>query len=311
MIKKSIGIHHITAIVGDPQENVDFYTGVLGLRLIKKTVNFDDPETYHLYFGDDIGRPGTVMTFFNWIDGKAGKIGEGQVGTTVFSIPEGSFQFWENRLEKFNINYSIIEKFNKRHISFYDPHRLHLELVEDEAPDKNKWSFGKITPQVALKGIYGVTLYSSNPMSTINLLEEIMGFTRIGEEKDVIRFKASGSIGSIVDVNIAPYGEGEIGIGTVHHIALQAENEEDQIEWKEYLAEFGYSATPVRERNYFRSIYFRDKGNILFEIATNGPGFLIDEEYEALGEKLMLPQWYEGKRFNLERTLPTIKLRKE
>ncbi|SCY88366.1 ring-cleaving dioxygenase [Alkaliphilus peptidifermentans] len=309
MLKKSKGIHHITAIVGDPQENVDFYAGILGLRLIKKTVNFDDPETYHLYFGDDIGRPGTAMTFFNWLDGHQGKIGDGQVGITAFIVPKGSFSFWKERLEKFNIKYSLEDKFGQSHISFHDPHGLHLELVESEAGNNVRWSFGGVTPEVAIKGFFGVTLYSSDTERTIYLLENIMGLTKIEKDKETIRFSTSGEIGNIIDVCITSQGTGDIGIGTVHHIAIQVEDDQEQLEWKKHIAEFGYDVTPVRERNYFRSIYFREKGNILFEIATNGPGFMIDEAYDEMGEKLMLPQWYESKRSNLEKTLPPIKVR--
>ncbi|MFD1203714.1 ring-cleaving dioxygenase [Sporosarcina contaminans] len=308
-MKKTSGIHHITAIVGHPQENVDFYAGVLGLRLVKQTVNFDDPGTYHLYFGDEGGKPGTIITFFPWADAYKGKIGDGQVGVTSYVVPTGAIGFWTQRLEAFNISYNKTERFGEQYLTFDDPHGLHLEIVEREEGALNTWTFGGVTPDVAIKGFGGATLYSSQPSKTAKLLEEIMGFERIGEEGDLIRFRSSAAIGNIIDLKTEPQGRGQMGVGTVHHIAWRAKDDEDQLEWQQYVAEKGYHVTPVQDRNYFNAIYFREFGEILFEIATDPPGFAIDEPLEKMGEQLMLPTQYEQYREQLEQRLIPIEVR--
>lgn len=311
MSKKTAGIHHITAIVGNPQENIDFYGGILGLRLIKQTVNFDDPGTYHLYFGNDEGKPGTIMTFFPWPDSEAykGRIGDGQVGVTSFAIPEGALNFWKERLEKHKVPYMEQERFGEQYVTFDDPHGLHLEMVERKSGENSQWSFGGIMPEVAIKGFGGATLLSSNPESTIELLEKVMGLKRIAEEGDMLRLQATAEIGNIIDIKQTPSGMGRMGVGTIHHIAWRAKDTKDQLEWKEYMEEQRYGVTPVQDRQYFHAIYFKERGKILFEIATDPPGFARDEPMEKMGEKLMLPEWYEPQREKIEKMLQPIELR--
>lgn len=309
MSKKTMGIHHITAIVGHPQENVDFYAGILGLRLVKKTVNFDDPGTYHLYFGNDGGKPGTIITFFPWPGAYQGKIGDGQVGVTSYVVPKGALEFWENRLEKFNIPFTKMERFGENYLEFDDPHGLHLEIVEREEGEVNTWTFGEVTPEVAIKGFGGATLLSAQPDSTADLLEKIMGLEKVGKEGDFIRFRSTAEIGNIIDLKLTPIGRGNMGVGTVHHIAWRAHDDQDQLDWKAYVEGYGYGVTPVQDRNYFNAIYFREHGEILFEIATDPPGFAQDESQETMGSELKLPQQYEPHRDKIEKVVLPFEVR--
>jgi glyoxalase family protein len=309
MSKQTMGIHHITAIVGHPQENVDFYAGVLGLRLVKQTVNFDDPGTYHLYFGNEGGKPGTIITFFPWAGARQGIIGDGQVGVTSYVVPKGAMDFWKKRLEKFNVPFTIMERFGEQYLEFDDPHGLHLEIVEREQGEINDWNFGEITPKVAIKGFGGATLLSTQPGKTAELLEKVMGLEPVGTEGDFIRFRSSAEIGNIIDIKLTPIGRGQMGVGTVHHIAWRAVDDEDQLDWQKYVAANGYGVTPVKDRNYFNAIYFREHGEILFEIATDPPGFANDETEASMGKKLMLPSQYEPHREQIERGLLPFKVR--
>jgi len=303
MSKKTLGIHHITAIVGHPQENVDFYAGVLGLRLVKQTVNFDDPGTYHLYFGNEGGKPGTIITFFPWAGARQGVIGDGQVGVTSYVVPKGSMDFWKKRLEKFNVPFTVMERFGEQYLEFDDPHGLHLEIVEREAGEINTWTFGDVTPEVAVKGFGGATLLSTQPEKTAELLEKVMGLELVGKEGDFTRYRSKADIGNIIDLKTTPIGRGQMGVGTVHHIAWRAIDDKDQLDWQKYVAANGYSVTPVQDRNYFNAIYFREHGEILFEIATDPPGFAHDESEKTMGEQLMLPPQYESHRVQIERSL--------
>lgn len=305
-----MGIHHITAIVGHPQQNVDFYAGVLGLRLVKRTVNFDDPNTYHLYFGDEGGKPGTIITFFPWANARQGVIGDGQVGVTSYVIPQGAMQFWEERLQKHEVAFTKQQRFNEQYLQFSDPHGLLLELVERDEGEANTWEYDGITSEVAIKGFGGATLLSAHPAATAQLLEQVMGLSRVAEEGEYIRFRATADIGNMIDLKVTSSGKGEMGVGTVHHIAWRAIDDADQLEWQQYVAEHGYHVTAVQDRNYFNAIYFREAGQILFEIATDPPGFALDEPKETMGDKLMLPQQYEPYRERLERNLIPIEVRK-
>ncbi|TKC14897.1 ring-cleaving dioxygenase [Robertmurraya kyonggiensis] len=309
MSKQTTGIHHITAIVGHPQENVDFYAGVLGLRLVKQTVNFDDPGTYHFYFGNDGGKPGTIITFFPWANAYQGKIGDGQVGITSYAVPVGALEFWEKRLEKFEVPFTKVERFGEQYIQFDDPHGLHLEMVEREEGELNTWTFGGVTPEVAIKGFGGATLLSAQPEKTAELLENILGLERVGQEGDMIRFRSSAEIGNVVDLKATSVGRGRMGVGTVHHIAWRANDDADQLDWKKYVESFGYGVTPVQDRNYFNAIYFREHGEILFEIATDPPGFAHDESYETMGQYFMLPEQYEPHREQIEQTVIPFEVR--
>ena len=232
MTKKTMGIHHITAIVGHPQDNVDFYTGVLGLRLVKKTVNFEDNERYHLYFGNEGGKPGTIITFFAWPNAESGKIGDGQVGVTSYVVPIGALQFWEKRLENLSISYTKTERFGEQYIQFEDPDGLLLEIVEREDGENSEWEFANVSKDVAIKGFGGATLFSSQPAKTAKVLEDVMGLKKIGEDEEYIRFKSTSDLGNIIDLKMSSMGQGKRGPGMVHHIAWRAEDDADQLEWK-------------------------------------------------------------------------------
>ncbi|KKE80264.1 ring-cleaving dioxygenase [Bacilli bacterium] len=302
-VKQTAGIHHITAIVGHPQENVDFYAGVLGLRLVKKTINFDDPGTYHLYFGNDEGKPGSIISFFPWAGAYQGKIGGGQVGVTTYVIPVGSMKFWEKRFSKFNMEFKKTERFGETYLEFADVHGLQLELVEREEGELNNWTTGDVTPEIAIKGFGGAVLLSIHPEKTNDTLEKVMGLKEVGKEDDLVRFQSYGEIGNIIDVKQTPIGRGRMGVGTVHHIAWRAKDDVDHLDWQEYLANKGYGVTDIKDRNYFNAIYFREPGEILFEIATDPPGFAHDESYETMGQELKLPSQYEQYRDQLNRRL--------
>lgn len=309
MKKQTAGIHHITAIVGHPQENVDFYASVLGLRLVKKTVNFDDPGTYHFYFGTDDGRPGSIITFFPWIGAYRGQIGDGQVGITTYAVPVGALDFWKERLTKFDIEYKVTERFGETYLQFEDPHGLQLEIVEREEGELNSWTFGGVTKEVAIKGFGGTVLYSTNPKETANTLVDIMGLEEIGTEGDYTRYKSSADIGNIIDLKMTTGVLGTMGVGTVHHIAWRAKDDKDHAEWQEYVRSKGMYVTDIKDRNYFDAIYFRELGHILFEIATDPPGFAHDESYETMGSELKLPPQYEQYRDRLENSLIPVEVR--
>lgn len=306
MGEKTQGIHHITAIVGEAQENTDFYAGILGLRLVKKTVNFDDPGTYHLYFGNEHGAPGTIMTFFPWGKAYQGKVGDGQVGVTAFAVPEGALGFWRSRLEGRGVGVDEVQRFGERYLRFQDPHGLQLELVERTEGETNGWSGDGITEGTAIKGFAGAVLLTANPHKTSELLEEVIGFKRVEEHGDYVRFVSAGAVGNVLDIKKSRVGTGQMGVGTVHHIAFRSDDEVDQLEWKNRVEAYGLGVTPVQDRNYFRSIYFREYGDLLFEIATDPPGFTVDEEPAALGEELKLPKQYEQYRKRLLAELPPV-----
>ncbi|WXB89961.1 ring-cleaving dioxygenase [Metabacillus sp. FJAT-53654] len=308
-MQKTPGIHHITAMVNDAQRNIDFYAGVLGLRLVKKTINFDRPEVYHLYFGNKTGEPGTVITFFPWANQLKGRIGTGQVGVISFIIPVGSIHFWEQRLQKFSIEFSDSERFGERYLQFTDPDGLQLELIERTEGPKNNRNFGGIQAENAIKGFGGAVLISAQPNKTAEVLENILGLECIGDEEGFLRFRSEGNLGNIIDIKLSPSVRGLMGAGTVHHIAWRAKDEEDLLKWRSLLQDKEYYPTEIRDRNYFKAVYFHEGGGILFEIATDPPGFSVDEPVTEIGNKLMLPSWLESKREELEETLPSVEVR--
>ncbi|KAA8755330.1 MULTISPECIES: ring-cleaving dioxygenase [Paenibacillus] len=309
MTIQTAGIHHITAFAGDPQANVDFYAGVLGLRLVKKTINFDAPDVYHLYFGDEHGSPGTIITFFPSAGSPRGKIGGGQVGITSYVIPPGSIGFWQNRLEQYNIEVTKTSRFNENLLQFEDGEGLRLELVEREEGATSTWAHEGIPTDKAIKGFGGAVLFSVNPQRTMDALEKILGFVRVSENEEYARFRSSGDIGNVVDVPVTRMALGMGGAGTVHHIAWRAKDDEEHAQWSEAVRDYGYQPTPVRDRQYFNAIYFREAGGILFEIATDPPGFAKDEPADSLGQKLMLPEWFEKYRPQIEDNLQPIEVR--
>jgi glyoxalase family protein len=307
---ETAGIHHVTAISGGPQRNVDFYAGTLGLRLVKKTVNFDDPETYHLYYGDGAGSPGTIMTFFPWAHAPGGRIGAGQLVVTSFSIPTSSLGYWTERLVEKGVRFERPrDRFGDTVLSFEDPDRLRLELVaaEDGRPG---WSVGPVQAEHSLRGFHHVALAVEAPERTAGLLTDSLGFRRVDEAEGRFRLASGkGGPGDLVDVvNAAGFPHGSMGVGTVHHVAFRVPDGETQLALRAEISALGYSVTPVLDRNYFRSIYFREPGGVLFEIATDPPGFAVDEDPENLGEDLKLPPWLEASRDRLEEVLPPLRV---
>lgn len=309
MRQRTSGIHHVTAFVRDAQATVDFYSGVLGLRLVKKTINFDAPEVYHLYFGNEAGSPGTVMTFFPWPTSRKGRIGAGQVGITSYVVPEGSLAFWKARFEKFGIPTVSASRFGEELVQLEDPDGLRIELVAREAGPASQWAFGGVPAGKAIKGFGGAVLFSAAPARTGAVLEQVMGLTKLGEEAGYARYQAAGDLGNVIDLNVEPMAGGAGGAGTVHHIAWRAADDEDHARWRKIVEEHGFQPTPFVDRQYFNAIYFREEGGILFEIATDPPGFARDEPAETMGEKLMLPEWYEPHRAAIEQGLPPIEVR--
>ena len=303
------GIHHITAIAGDPQRNVDFYTHVLGLRFAKRTVNFDDPSTYHLYYGDRTGRPGTTITFFAWPGARRGTPGTGQVNTTSFAIPSTTVEFWKSR---FNDHHVFCEELSPRFgaaaLRVSDPDGLILELIESAELDDVELKFASEVPkEFAIHGFHAPTLEVRELQPTEELLA-VLGFEPVDEEKLRRRFAVNPKLSS-AQVDLVANSEGHFGVnsaGTVHHIAFRCANDDEQSRWRAQLLERGLHVTPVIDRFYFHSIYFREPGGILFEIATDGPGFTADEPAEHLGESLRLPPQYEHHRAEIERVLPPI-----
>jgi glyoxalase family protein len=306
-----LGLHHVTAIATDPQRNVDFYTEVLGLRLVKRTVNFDDPETYHLYFGDDVGTPGTIITFFPWPGAPRGTLGAGETAATAFRALAGSLGYWQKRLHSASIPAEAAgERFGSPVLRFNDPDGTRLEIIgtdDDAAITPSR--VADVPAPHALRGFHGVTLNERALDATAELLK-LMGFQQSGQEGTRLRFVSGhAAAGRIVDVVIdSRLDYGRLGAGSVHHIAFRVPDDPSQLEWREVLASHDLHVTPVRDRMYFHSIYFRESGGVLFELATDPPGFAYDEPAESLGETLRLPPWLETRRPVLERTLPSIEL---
>lgn len=307
------GIHHLTALASDPQANVDFYTEVLGLRLVKRTVNFDDPGTYHLYFGDELGRPGTILTFFPWPGAVRGRRGAGQATVTSFRVPAASLGYWRERLKRLGVEAEGSgRRFDREALTFLDPDGLKLELVAsgDAAPFE-PWRDAAVAPEHAVRGFHGVTLAASAFELSTRFLADVMGFELVAEAGQRRLFCAgSGADRAAVElVHVPAEPRGRISAGTVHHVAWRAPSDEEQHDWRVYLANRGVHVTPLADRNYFRSIYFREPGGVLFEIATDLPGFTIDESPEELGRELKLPPWLEPQRARIEATLPPLRER--
>jgi glyoxalase family protein len=304
------GIHHITAITGSAAGNHAFYTGVLGLRLVKKTVNFDDPGTYHLYFGDATGTPGTILTFFPWEGISRGHPGAGQVSAVAFHIAEESVKFWIDRLEAHGRRVSTIQRFGQTVVRFSDPDGMPLEMTAgSRRPDIRIWESDAVPAEHALRGFHSATAVAQAARDTEALLVGVLGMHKIGTENRRSRYAMSGPSSAglyydIVEDPAAPIGTS--GAGTVHHIALRAADDAAQLQWRRRIAARGLAVTDVKDRNYFRSIYFREPGGVLFEIATDPPGFTVDETVEALGSSLMLPPWLESRRPEIENRLPLL-----
>lgn len=309
-MKPLAGIHHVTAIAGNPQPNHEFYTKVLGLRLVKKTVNFDDPGTYHLYYGNGSGAPGTIITFFPWPGIQQGRRGTAQATEIQLRVPQGSLPYWVDRLDQHNVIYNKpAQRLDGKYLVALDPDGLKLELVEaPTGPNYGPYEDGGIPADAAIQGIFGVTLSLERSEGSARVLTEGFGYQKIAEEGNRIRFSANGDPnGDIVDLVSVP-GEhhGWVAGGTVHHVAFRAKDDDDQDEIRARLIELGMSPTERLDRNYFHSIYFREPGHVLFEVATDPPGFAADEDADRLGSHLKLPAWLEPRREELEHILPRL-----
>lgn len=311
LMERIQGIHHITAVAGDPQRNVNFYHEVLGQRLIKRTVNFDDPGTYHLYYADKIGTPGTNITFFPWKHMKRGRRGNGEVVAVGYAIPTNSVGFWRDRLTKYQMNVSEEKVFDQPVLKFEDPDGMWLELYPTDDPSTIEfWEKGPVSEEHALRGFYNATMWVNQTARSETLLTKIMGYEQAEQSGNRTRFKgASNDIGLYLDFVERP-GEptGDFGAGSVHHIAFRTVDDAEQLEYQAELAKAGFGVTPVRDRQYFHSIYFREPNGVLYEVATDAPGFLYDEAVEELGTNLKLPSWYENQRPMIEARLPKLTL---
>ncbi|GAB3892639.1 ring-cleaving dioxygenase [Spirosoma agri] len=306
------GLHHVTTLAGDTQGNVDYYTDILGLRLVKKTVNFDAPDVYHLYYGNETGSPGTILTFFPYGKLPRGRKGVGQLTYTAFSAPVASLQFWMDRLHERTITYAgPYKRFDETYLRFEDFDGMGIELVFTNDDQRPGWDNGRIPAEFSLRGFHTVTLNELNPDRTIRLLTDSMQHTLVSEEEGRFRFKAGiGGSGNYVDVLHSPKDVHSLqGAGSVHHVAFSTDSDETQLVIQEQLMRAGYHVTPVQDRNYFNSIYFREPGGILFEVATNPPGFAVDEPVAELGTSLKLPAQYEARRAKLEAALPAISIK--
>ena len=305
------GLHHVTVTVGDAQQDLDFYVGTLGLRLVKKTVNFDNHHVYHFYYGDRHGAPGTLMTTFScegW-DVRPGVQGAGQITVTAFSVPEGSLGFWEARLEHLGVtNHQSGRRFDEQWITFGDPSGLVIELVETGRNDRTPWLAEGISQDVTIRGLHGITMAIREPTSTIDLLTEVLGWSVVTEAEGRTRLRIDGDMpGRIIDVLHAPDAPQAInGLGTVHHVAMAVDGGEAQLAAREELLRLGLKVIEVLDRQYFRSIYFREPGGVLYEIATLRPGFLVDEELQVLGAELKLLPSEEPHREEIEEHLPGV-----
>ncbi len=321
------GIHHVTAITSDAQRNIDFYTNNLGLRFVKLTVNQDDPTSYHLYYGDELGRPGTILTFFHWPDAPRGHRGTSEVVATSFLIPENSINYWIDRFKSKQIEFrGPYKRFDDEQvITLYDPDGLELELVAHQSAEDrsvNVWKEGLIPAEQAIRGFHSVTLSEEGYERTASVLTDELGFMPTRQDGSRFRYEIhNGDAASpgeesrganIVDVLCLPYTQqAVIGIGSVHHVAWRTPTDEQQMLLRRNIVRAGLNATPVIDRFYFHSVYFREPGGVLFEIATNPPGFMIDEKLEELGTHLVLPPWLESMRKDLEKVLPRVQLPKK
>jgi glyoxalase family protein len=301
------GIHHVTAIAGPARRNLDFYTRTLGLRLVKKTVNFDDPGTYHFYYGDETGQPGTILTFFPWEHVAAGRLGIGETQETVFRVPGGSVGYWAHRFVDKSVAHEAVEKrFGETVLSFKDPDGMRLALVGVQGIENEPaWSGGEVPAEHAIRGFHSVR----DAAPTGAILIDVFGFSETGRDGSTVRFKADETeIGAIVDIHVAgDFLRGRQGGGSVHHIAFRAADDEAEFAMRRRLAEnHDIRTTDQKDRNYFRSLYFREPGGVLFEIATDIPGFAVDEPVASLGQSLKLPPQYEARRKDIEAVLPAL-----
>ena len=308
-MNKILGLHHITAIASDAQRNYDFYTQTLGFRLVKKTVNFDDPTTYHFYFGNEVGTPGTVLTFFPWTGMSKGRDGAGMATVIGYAVPKGSLAFWKARFEKLNILYTTGEQFGEQYIAFQDPDGLRLKLIDTKQKDEREvWETDEIKADVAIKGFHTVTLTLNNIKATAAILTEIFGYKQVENDSNLYRYQTNAvenaAIIDLLEMPLAPRGIN--AGGTNHHIAFRVKDEETLMAFREKIVAKGHGITEKINRDYFFSLYFREPGGVLFEIATDNPGFATDETVKNLGSSLKLPNQHEPMRDKIEKALPKL-----
>ena len=305
-----LGLHHITAIAGNAQQNFNFYTNVLGIRLVKKTVNFDDPGTYHLYYGDESGSAGTILTFFPWEGIGQGAEGVGMATEIAYAVPQGSLEFWTNRFKANNVPFTIAEeRFGESLITFKDPDGLSLSLiVPKSADDRKPWETDTINVDYATRGFHSTTLSLQKIDDTAKVLTDIFGYRLLGQEGNRYRFITDTvATAAIVDLLELPDGKrGRNAAGTNHHVAFRVKDEDIQMEMREKILSKNLQITPQIDRDYFFSLYFRAPGGVLFEIATENPGFTVDEPLSELGTHLMLPHQHAHLRADLEKILPKL-----
>lgn len=307
------GLHHITAIAGPAQENLDFYAGILGMRLVKKSVNQDDPGTYHLFYADAEGHPGADLTFFPWAELAPPRLGHGLAVEVALEVPAGSLRYWGSRLEKYGVRLGTVEtRFGDTVLPLVDPHGLKLALVESPAARRRlftPWDGGPIPAERQVRGLYGAQLWEREAAQTTSFLTNVLGFERLASENGWTRYGFEDAAG-VVDIRETPAEQrGAWGVGSVHHVAWRVDDEQQQLHVREQVEAEGARPTPVIDRFWFKSVYFREPGGVLFEIATDGPGFAVDEEQAHLGETLVLPPWLEPDRERIEQVLPTLTLR--
>lgn len=299
----SLGLHHITAIAGDPQENLDFYAGVLGLRLVKRSVNQDDPTTYHLFYADREGTPGTDLTFFPWPQLPPSRPGVGQAVEVALAVPEGSLGYWEERLGRFSRGRA--QRYGRPALLLQDPHGLPLALVEAPGPGQ-PWEGSPVPPACQVRGLLGARLLVRSLPPSLAVLEGVLGYRRAAEEGERVLLAHEGSF---LEVEALPQGRwGAFGVGGVHHLAFRVREEAHGLALRQKALALGLRPTPPIDRFWFRSIYFREPGGILLELATDGPGFAVDEPLEGLGQRLVLPPWLEAERRSIEAALPPLHL---
>jgi glyoxalase family protein len=305
-----LGLHHITAIAGDAKRNYDFYTKVLGQRLVKKTVNFDDPGTYHFYYGNEVGSPGTILTFFPWEGIGAGRNGSGMATDIGYAVPLQSLGFWEDRFKTLNITHTpITENFSDQQIAFTDPDGLRINLIASAGKDERKpWVSGDISAEVATTGFHSVVLTLNSITATAKILTDIFGYTLLEQQGNRYRFiTAAIENAAIVDLVEEPgMPRGYNAAGTNHHVAFRVRDEKILMEFREKILSAGHQITPKIDRDYFFSLYFREPGGVLFELATDNPGFATDETVAELGSSLKLPARYESSRAEIETLLPKL-----
>ena len=307
------GLHHVTAIASDPQRTLDFYVGLLGLRFVKRTVNFDDPTSYHFYFGDARGTPGTILTFFAWPGARRGIRGTGQIEAPAFAIPPDSVSYWLDRFKEHHVPAEkTLARFGEEVLRFADPDGLAIELIASiSSAGFEPWADSTVPVEHSLRGFHGVSIALEGYEQTATLLTETFGYRLVERLNNRFRLAAPSEAGAgrIVDLLCRPDGSpGRVAAGSVHHIAFRARDDAEQLVWRERLVDLGYNVTPVIDRTYFHSIYFREPGGVLFEIATDPPGFTLDESLEELGDQLRLPPWLEPTRSQVEEVLPAIKV---